>query len=301
MTRMQANLILLLAAAIWGGGFVAQSTAMGHVEANWYIGLRFLLATLALLPFAYWEHRRAAAQKPAQRLSFNHKLGFVAVGVVLAIAQTLQQAGLESTTVTNASFITGLYVLMVPILTVVVLRQKPHWVVWPAAFCCLLGMFFLSGGNFAHLSAGDFLVLICAFFFAIHISLTGRVMEACNRPLTLAAVQFAMTAAFGLINASLFEPISLNAIHSALPEILYGGLFSSGLAFSLQIIGQRYTTSSQAAIFLSAEALFGALLGALILGETLPPMGYLGCAMLFLAILAVEIVPEWSKFHRAAA
>ncbi len=116
-----------------------------------------------------------------------------------------------------------------------------------------------------------------------------------GRPLALSTAQFAVTGACALAVAIVVEPISWAAVWAAAPEILYVGIFSSGVAFSLQIIGQRYTTPSQAAIFLSSEALFGASLGALLLGETMPPLGYAGCALMFIAMLLVEVVPEIAR------
>ena len=290
MTRIQANLLLLLAAAIWGGGFVAQSTAMDHLEANWFNALRFGIAAIVLAPFALVEARRSPTP-----LSSRDIKNFVIIGVLLFAAQTAQQFGLKTTTVTNASFLTGLYVVIVPVMAVLFLKQRPHWIIWPAALTALIGIFLLSGGSISALSVGDGLTIVCAGFFAVQILLTGRIIQGLSRPLALAGIQFAVTALLCTLAAALLEPITLANIENSLTQILYGGLLSSGLAFSLQIIGQRYTSSSQAAIFMSSEALFGALLGALILHESLPPSGYFGCALMFLAMLAVELVPEWGK------
>ncbi|PZU90290.1 MAG: EamA family transporter [Shinella sp.] len=287
MSRIQANLVLLLAAAIWGGGFIAQSQAMEWLGPNWFNALRFGLAALAVLPFALRE-----AAKSRQSLSRRDWMWFILVGLSLLAAQTTQQMGIQHTTVTNASFLTGLYVVLVPLIAVFVLSRRPHWIVWPAAGLTLFGILLLSGGSLSALNSGDTLIILCAVFIAIQITLTPIAVGNSDRPLALAVTQFAVCAAGAGMGAVAFEPIDIPSITSALPEILYGGLLSSGLAFSLQIIGQRYTTASQAAIFLSAEALFGALLGAIILSETLPTIGYLGCALIFAAILMVELVPE---------
>ncbi|WP_027488320.1 DMT family transporter [Allorhizobium undicola] len=292
MTRIQANLLLLLAAAIWGGGFVAQSTAMGHMEANWFNALRFMLASAAVAPFAWLETRRSHTP-----LSARQKKGFILAGIALFLGQTFQQFGLKYTTVTNASFLTGLYVVLVPVIAVAIFRQRPHWVIWPAALACLAGILLLSGGSLASMNIGDGLTMICALFFAIQITMTGRLMVGTPRPMTLALAQFAVAAICSTLVAAPLEPISLADIENGAVQLLYGGLMSSGAAFTLQIIGQRYTTAPQAAIFLSSEALFGALLGAVLLGESLPFIGYMGCALLFLAMLAVELVPEWSRLQ----
>ncbi|WFR99647.1 DMT family transporter [Rhizobium tumorigenes] len=287
MTRVQANLLLLLAAAIWGGGFVAQSTAMQAIGPLWFIGLRFAVAAVVILPFAWFENRRATTP-----VSPKHWRAFILIGLALFGGAATQQIGLLTTSVTNSSFITGLYVVFVPLIAVGILRRPPHWIVWPGALMALLGIFLLSGGSLSRLTVGDLLTVVCAIFWAIQITLAGTAVTESGRPLMLSAVQFAVSAVAGLVIAAALEPISLDIIRATLGEILYVGVFSSGLAFALQVIGQRYTTSSQAAIFLSSEALFGASLGALLLGETISPIGYVGCALMFAAMLVVEIVPE---------
>jgi drug/metabolite transporter (DMT)-like permease len=287
MTRIQANLVLLLAAAIWGGGFVAQSTAMRAIGPFWFIGLRFAVATVVVMPFVWLESRKAA-----RSLTRRNVRSFVLIGLALFGGAATQQIGLQTTTVTNSSFITGLYVVFVPVIAVVFLRRPPHWVVWPAALMALTGIYLLSGGSFSRLTIGDLLTVVCAIFWATQITLAGTAVGETGRPLAISAIQFAVTAVAGLGVALAVEPISFVAIRGAIWEILYVGIFSSGLAFALQIIGQRYTTSSQAAIFLSSEALFGASLAALILGETVPPLGYVGCALMFSAMLMVELLPE---------
>ena len=293
MTRVQANLLLLLAGAIWGAGFIAQSTAMQTLGPLWFIGLRFAVATLFALPFALFE--RARAPHP---LSASDKAGFLLTGGALFIGSVLQQVGLVTTTVTNSGFLTGLYVVFTPILTVLVLRRRPHWIIWPAAAMALFGIFLLSGGALAALTTGDALTILCAVFWSVQLICVGAFAARSGRPIALSLVQFAVCAVLALMAASLFEPVSFAAISGALPEILYAGLFSSGVAFICQNIAQRYTTAPQAAVFLSSEALFAALFGVLLLGETISPAGYAGCAIIFIAMLAVELVPELLRNRR---
>jgi len=290
MTRIQANLVLLLAAAIWGGGFVAQSTAMSKMGPFWFVGLRFAIAAVAVLPFALMEARRAAM--PVGSRSW---VAFGYVGLALFGGAITQQVGLLTTTVTNSSFLTGLYVVFVPVISVIALRRYPHWIIWPAAGMSLTGIFLLSGGAVENLTHGDILSIVCAFFWGIQIILAGLFVTSTGRPLALSLTQFAVCSLCCLAIAPVVETISIAAILSAGREILYVGVVSSGLAFVLQVIGQRYTTAPQAAIFLSSEALFGGLLGALLLGEMLPPLGYLGCAIIFAAMLLVELVPELTR------
>ncbi|MDK4731083.1 DMT family transporter [Rhizobium sp. CNPSo 3490] len=296
MTRIQANLLLLLAAAIWGGGFVAQSTAMKAIGPFWFIALRFAVATLAVLPFVLLEARKAEVKTSAR-----HAKLYILTGLALFSGAATQQVGLQTTTVTNSSFITGLYVVFVPLIAVFFLRRAPHWIIWPGALMALAGIYLLSGGHLSALTSGDLLTVACAAFWAIQITLAGMTVSESGRPLALAATQFAVTTACALAVAAAVEPISISAILAAGPEILYVGIFSSGLAFVLQVIAQRYTTPSQAAIFLSSEALFGASLAALILGESMPATGYTGCALMFIAMLVVEIVPGFARRRLSAA
>lgn len=290
MTRVQANLLLLLAAAIWGGGFVAQSTAMKAIGPFWFIGLRFAIAALATLPFTLLEARKVKVATSRRHLGL-----YLMIGLALFGGASTQQIGLQTTTVTNSSFITGLYVIFVPLIAVFFLRRSPHWVIWPGAIMAVSGIYLLSGGQLSALTVGDLLTVVCAIFWSVQITLAGTTVAETGRPLALSSAQFAFTAVCALIIAAIFEPIRLTDIRAAAPEILYVGIFSSGVAFVLQVIAQRYTTPSQAAIFLSAEALFGATLAALLLGESMPPLGYAGCALMFTAMLVVELVPETTR------
>ncbi|MCT8998428.1 DMT family transporter [Chelativorans intermedius] len=286
MTRLQANILLLTAGAMWGMGFVAQSTAMQAIGPFLFIGLRFAIACLSMLPFAL----REGARTPV-RLRASDWRSFALIGLLLFAGMAAQQVGLLTTTVTNAGFLTGLYVVMVPFFGVLLFRQWPHRIVWPAALCALAGIWLLSGGGATALVAGDWLTILCAAFWALQVIYIARAASRTGRPVTLAVAQFAVTALIALLIALAVEPIDPAAIRAALPEILYAGIFSGGIAFTLQVVGQRHTTAPQAAIFLSTEAVFAALFGAIFLGERLPPTGLAGCVLIFSAILLVEVVP----------
>lgn len=292
MSRIRANLVLLLAGAMWGMGFVAQSTAMASIGPLQFIGFRFLAATLAMLPFAIRETRKA--DMPLEPRDWR---AFLVIGVLLFLGMAAQQFGLLSTSVTNSGFLTGTYVILVPLLGLVIYRDRPHPVVWPGALLAFIGIWLLSGGSVSAMSAGDWLTLLCALIWALQMIMIGRHGLHTGRPVTLAVVQFAVCAMFGLAFGLAFEPFRVDALQAALPEILYAGVFSGGIAFTLQAVGQRYTTASQAAIFLSTEAVFAALFGAILLGERIPPLGMVGCALIFAAIVAVEGLPPLLARH----
>ena len=302
MTRWQANLLLLLAGAIWGMGFVAQSEAMHSIGPFLFIGLRFLVASLVVVPFALREARRAAAHRQASTnddeldgcmLSRMDTGKFAVIGLVLFAGMATQQVGLLTTSVTNSGFLTGLYVVFTPLIVTLFFRESLHRIVWLAALLSIAGIYLLSGGNLAELVVGDFLTLLCAVFWAVQLVLIARFVGQSGRPLALSLVQFVVTAGIALIVAMLTEPIELTAIIEAGPSILYSGVFASGLAFSLQVIGQRYTSAPQAAIFLSSEAPFAALFAFWQLGERIGIVGLFGCALIFLAMMVAELVPMW--------
>ena len=267
-------------------GFVAQSSAMDSIGPFLFIGVRFLLATLVVLPMAWQESRRS--ERPIER---RQGIGLFWIGLVLFLGMALQQMGLMSTTVTNSGFLTGLYVIFTPILAVLFLRQWPHIIVWPGAMLSLGGIYLLSGGDLSGLKTGDLLTILCAVFWAAQVILIGQYGKATKRPLTLSAVSFGVCSLLALVVAVVSEPLDFSAIRGAAKEIVFAGVFSSGVAFTIQAIAQRHTTSAQAAIFLSSEALFAALFGALFLGERLDGVGYLGCGLMFAAMVLVEIVP----------
>lgn len=289
MSRLAANLLLLLAGAIWGMGFVAQATAMDAVGPWTFNAAKFLLAALAVLPFALREMRRAEGPLSAR----DHRL-FALVGVMLFAAAILQQIGIVTTSVTNAGFLTGLYVVFTPFFALLLLKAKPHWIVWPSTLAAFAGIVLVGGGSIAALSPGDMLVVACAFFWALQIVFVGLAMTS-RRPLTLSLVQFSVSTVLSAIGAAMLETTTATALFSVWPEIVYGGVFSIGVAFTLQTIAQRYTTAPQAAIFLSSEALFAALFAAIFLGERIAAIGFAGCALIFAAMLAVEIVPALGR------
>ncbi|MCQ0988272.1 DMT family transporter [Jiella marina] len=296
MTRFRANLLLLLAGAVWGMGFVAQSTAMADVGPWTFVAAKFALAAVTVAPFAFLERRKAAVAIPRPALGW-----FAVIGAMLFLASITQQIGIVTTSVTNAGFLTGLYVVLTPILGLALWRDLPHWIVWPAALAAFFGIALLGGGSLSALNSGDLWIVVCAVFWALQILLVGRHIGESDRPYALSFIQFLVTTLAALLGALALEAPSLARLWAAWPEIVYGGVFSTGLAFTLQILGQRHTTSAQASIFLSSEALFAALFGAIFLGERIAAIGYVGCALILAAMLAVELVPLYRRPRPVAA
>ncbi|QKV17156.1 DMT family transporter [Oricola thermophila] len=287
MNRATANLLLLVTGAIWGGGFVAQSTAMDAIGPVLFTGVRFLAAAAAVLPFAVIEARMSGMRVLPTMHQWSR---FALLGTLLFASLTAQQIGLLTTTVTNSGFLTGIYIVLTPVIGIVLWRVWPHPVVWPSGLMALTGIFFLSGGRLGGMQPGDWWTLLCAVLWALHVQVLGRIVAGA-RPLQLAFSQFLVCGLLGLAIAPLVEPVAWQMIAAARTEILFAGVISGGVAFTLQAVAQRHTTAPQAAIFMSSEALFAAMFGAIFLGERIGMAGLLGCALIFCAILAVELLP----------
>jgi len=303
--RLHANALLLLAALVWGAGFSVQSLAMAHMGPAYFTGLRFVLAALALAPLAVWEvrKRRAESQQTDNpwKLTRLDALGLVAVGTILFLAAWLQQVGIKGTTVANAGFITALYVPLTPLLALLVLRRPPHPAVWPAAAACLAGAYLMAGGALDVMRDGDAWVLAGALFWACHILLVGALSMRTQAPFLVSAVQFAVCGLWGVALGGATESLSWAGVMGAMPMILYAGLFSAGVGFTLQVVGQRHTPAADAAVILSAETVFAALAGAVVLGERLGALELTGGALILAGVLAVELLPLWAKKRRRRA
>ncbi|PKR53282.1 DMT family transporter [Thalassospira marina] len=299
MTRWQANGVILFVALIWGTTFVVQQTGMDSIGPFYFTGIRFLLGTLAVLPFALREVSRL--HLAGYRFSRRDKIGLLATGVAMFLASILQQIGIIGTTVTNAAFLTAFYVPTVPILALLVFRIVPHWAVWPGGVLCVLGTYMLSGGDLAGLGTGDFWVLGSAFFWATQVVLVGIMAQRTRAPLTVAAVQFFVTGILGVVMGMMTEDFSLQSVYGAGFEILYAGIMSAGLAFTLQCVAQNHTPAADAAIIMSAEAVFAAIAGAVFLDERLKPVEYAGCGMILVAIIGVQLMPLMRRRRRTMA
>ncbi len=290
MSRLRANALLLLAALIWGSAFVGQSLGMADVGPLTFTGLRFVLGALVVSPLAWreWQGLRAAGRPPGR----TEALWIIGLGSLLCTGAVMQQVGLQTTSVTNAGFLTALYVPLVPMLAWLFQRQLPHWSVWPAAAGCLLGVWLLTGASLTSLSAGDWWVLASALPWAVHVLLVGQVANRIRGAYLLACGQFAVC---GIASSGLgltTESLSADGLRLAAGAIVYTGVLSVGVGFTLQVIAQRNAHPADAAIILSSETVFAALFGAWFMGDRLPATGLLGCALILACILAVQILPQ---------
>jgi len=291
MSRALATTLLLICTMLWGFAFIAQKSAMDSMEPLTFAGIRYILGGLLVLPLALRERRR----RPAPLAPAQWRL-ILAVSVVFFFGSWLQQAGLTLTTVTNGGFLTGLYVFFVPILGYALFRSRPHPIIYVCVPLALLGIYYLNGGGLDSFNGGDGLIVGGAVFWALHVTLLGRAANTTGLPVFVSAVSFLLAGFAALILAFILETPSLEGITAGWLEIAYAGILSTAVAFTLQAVGQQYVPPANAAIILAAESLFAAIGGALLLGERLPPAGYAGAALIFLAILAVEAVPPlWAR------
>lgn len=293
MSRPVAALVLLMITMFWGLAFVAQKFAMGAIGPLTFTGARYLLGGLVILPLALWEYRRKPAAPGHPRITARQWRFVLLLSAVFFCGSYLQQVGLTVTTVTNGGFLTGLYVLFVPLIAFIAIRQKPHPVIFLGVPLALVGLYFLNGGGLDGFNAGDWLVIASAVFWGGHVLLLGHFARETGLPIFISAVSFLFAGAVAMLLAFAFEVPRLDTMAQVWVPILYSGLISTALAFTLQAIAQQYVPPANAAIVLSAESLFAALGGALVLGERLPPIGYAGAGLMFCAIVLVEALPAW--------
>ena len=266
MSTFKSNLLLFITAIIWGLSFVAQRAGMEDIGPFAFNGIRFALGSISLLPLIYFQKRKS--QPSAEKVSNKKMLSAgLLTGLVLFAGASLQQIGMVYTTAGNGGFITSMYVIIVPLLGLF-WRHKISKLTWVGGLLAVLGLYFLSVGESFTLALGDALVLASAFFWAGHVLLIGHYSKKTD-VLTLAALQFAVVAVLSLMVSAVIETTQWENVQAAAIPILYGGLMSVGVAYTLQIIAQQKAHPAHAAIILSLESLFAAVGGILILQEAL--------------------------------
>jgi drug/metabolite transporter (DMT)-like permease len=281
MSRLTASATVLLAAAIWGTAFYFQKTAMDHVGPLLFVGLRGLLASLALLPFALWESR--SNTRPLHRVFPFAMIG----GGIFFVASTIQQFGIKTATVTNTGFLTALYVVFAPFLVWALQGQRPGIKVWISVILATIGIWALGGGTLAALSGGDILIACSALFWALFMVVTGIAGREA-KPLQTTCLTFVILAILGWSGAWLLEDISWTAIKAAAPALLFVGILSSALTYALIAMAVRHIPTTTATLLLSTETLFSAGMGYVMLGERLTPIGWAGAALLLAAVVMVQ-------------
>ena len=288
---MSAHLLMLLAAFIWGTTFIAQTTGMETIGPMGFTMARYIIGAIAVLPLALYEARSMSLMS---HLNASPKQMWQAIGlgVLMFGGIGFQQTALQYTQVANAAFLTALYVPCVPLLAWLIFRTRILPKIWIGLMLSIVGSYMLSGGTDVLSQWGDILVIAGALFWAGHIVLIGVVTKTIKAPFQLAFLQSVVCAGLAGILTYSFEKPNFGNFLPVMPELIYAGLFSVGIAYTLQLVAQRYASATLAAFILSLEAVFAALSGWIILGQTLTMLALIGCAGIFLAVLLADTAQE---------
>jgi drug/metabolite transporter (DMT)-like permease len=278
--RLKADIVLLLVAAVWGGGFVAQRTGSQHIGFFVFGTGRYFLGVISLLPFI--RHYSF----PRRWLPWS-----ILTGVVLFAGSALQQAGISTTTAGNAAFITGLYVVIVPILMAIITRKPVPGITWVAAFTAVIGTFMLSsGGTLNAFAFGDVLELLGSVMWACHLILVSKLSPKVDL-IQFSVLQYFVAGVLNLVFGLAFELPTFGNLPMVWTAIAYAGVISTAVGFTGQVWGQRHAPAVDAALILSMEAVFAAISGFLFLGERFTSVQVIGCVLIFGAMLVTQLWP----------
>ena len=289
MDRMKNNILLVLTALIWGCAFVAQSVGMDYVGPFTFNMARFLIGAIVLLPVIWFmdRQRKTGAEKGAGQQTLI--IGGICCGIALAVASTLQQWGILFTTVGKAGFITAMYIVIVPLLGIFIGKKVRPLIIGCVAIA-VVGFYFLCMTESLRLGLGDFLVLLCAIAFSIHILVIDHFSPKVDG-VKMSAIQFLTAAIISAVPTLLWEQPVLTEILQAWQPVLYAGVMSCGVAYTLQIIAQKNADPTVASLLLSLESVFSVLAGWVLLGQGLSLKELFGCVLIFCAIILAQL-PE---------
>ena len=292
--KMQSNILLLLTAIIWGSAFVAQKSGMDYVEPFTFNGIRTFIGGLVLIPVIFFMEKK----NPPEEISREEKtkknkellIGGICCGLALFAASSLQQFGVSYTTAGKAGFITTLYVVFVPIISVL-LRKKVRPIMWLCVAMGAVGLYLLcmTDASF-RLTFGDTLVLLCAVAFAVHI-LTVDHFSPKMDGIKLSCIQFLTVGIVSMVCMFIFEHPDIHAILDCAVPILYAGMLSCGLGYTFQIVAQKHAEPTVASLLMSLESVFAVVFGALLLHETMSMRELSGCLIIFIAVIISQL-PE---------
>lgn len=293
--NISGSLMLLATALIWGTAFVAQSSAMDNIGPLLFVNVRFFLGGLVLIPFIwYFGHRDRMQGKMSakihRKILIDSIIPGIFCGIFLGIATLFQQYGIITTTAGKSAFITALYIVFVPIAEIF-LGKSIHKSIIISIFLAIIGFWLLCIKDDFSISHGDILTLACAIFFTGQILCIDYVMKKNVDPIMTSCVEFFTVSVMTLIPMLIFEGFELDKIYLALPSILYTGIFSAGVAYTLQMVAQRKTEPALATLIMSLESVFAALAGWIILGEAMSIREFSGCVLVLVAVILAQFGP----------
>ena len=294
MNKSFSMICALVTTFIWGTAFVAQDTGMDNIGPLTFNMARFFVGFLTIIPFAIFIEKKKIYNeiKPKPKIFIKYLL---LMGISLFLGTFLQQASLQYTNIANAAFFTVFYVPIVPILLFMIYAKRVHWSIWPSIGLCIVGVYLLSDFSNSEIMLGDSLVILCSVFWALHIIFAGKFMEIFNIPMFYAALQAALVAIISFMFAIIFENIDLSDILLESSSIIYAGVFSGGIAFTLQMYAQKNIEEAPAAIIYSLEGVFAAIAGWVILNQVLGFSNIIGCFLILSAVLISQLVPGIKK------
>lgn len=294
MTKSLSMICALVTTFIWGTAFIAQDTGMDNIGPLTFNSARFVVGFLTILPLALlFERKKIRIEILSKSKLFIKYLVFM--GVSLFLGTFLQQAALQYTNIANAAFFTVFYVPIVPILLFFIYSIKVHWSLWPSIGLCIIGVYLLSDFSNSEIMIGDALVILCSLFWALHIIFAGKFMEKFNIPIFYAALQAALVFGLSLIFAFILEEVVITKILTEYSSILYAGVLSGGIAFTLQMFAQKNIEEAPAAIIYSLEGVFATIAGWIILSQVLNINNIIGCVLILIAVIFSQIAPTSKK------
>jgi len=290
MSKSVSMICALVTTFIWGTAFIAQDTGMDNIGPLTFNSARFFVGFLTILPFAIiFEKKKIGLEISSKSKVFYKYLLFM--GTSLFLGTFLQQAALQYTNIANAAFFTVFYVPLVPILLFFIYSKRVHWSIWPSMGLCIFGVYLLSDFSNSEIMLGDALVILCSVFWALHIIFAGKFMEIFNIPMFYAALQALFVAILSLLFSYLFEEINLSNIFLESSSIIYAGVLSGGIAFTLQMFAQKNIEEAPAAIIYSLEGVFAAIAGWIILNQFLNLSNIMGCFLILIAVIFSQLAP----------
>ena len=294
MSKSMSLLSALLCTFIWGTTFIAQDTGMDKIGPLTFNAVRFFVGFLSIIPFALLFEKN----KIREEINNNKRLFFRLlfwISLFLFLGTYLQQAALLYTDVANAAFFTIFYVPMVPIILFFIYSKSIHWSIWPSVLFCIAGVYLLSNFSDATIRLGDSLVILCALFWSLHIIFIGNFIKNFNLPLFFGAIQALGVSLFSIVFALLFETITIANILNESVSIIYAGVLSGGIAFTLQIYAQKNISPAPAAIVFSLEGVFATISAWIILNQILGLDNIIGCTLILFGVLFSQLLPIYDS------
>ena len=294
MSKSMSLFCALFCTLIWGTTFIAQDTGMDKIGPLTFNATRFFVGFLSIIPFALLIEKK----KISKEINNNKKLFFILlfwVGLFLFLGTFLQQAALLYTDVANAAFFTIFYVPMVPIILFFIYSKSIHWSIWPSVLFCVFGVYLLSDFSDATIRLGDGLVILCALFWALHIIFIGNFIKYFNLPLFFGALQALVVSGLSFIFAIFFEKITIPNILNESISIIYAGVLSGGIAFTLQIYAQKNISPAPAGIIFSLEGVFATIAAWIILNQVLDLDNIIGCFLILGGVLFSQLIPLYNN------